>query len=128
MNAEMGFVERRKQQRLKINEGAFAAIKSDIYAVGPIRNISRDGFAFRYVGKNEEMKGSLKVDLFYVGEGWCLSDLPSKTIHNLKIDKKAADNSAALRECGVQFGKLAENQMSDLDNFIQKYTHTLRES
>ena len=52
------FIERRKWARFKVREGAFVAIKSDHYVVGPIHDISTDGFGFRYIGKRDKYRDS----------------------------------------------------------------------
>ncbi len=115
------FIERRKQDRFKVRDGAFASVKSDEDKTGPIRDISRDGFAFRYIGKEGEIYGPLEVDIFYAGSGLYVQKVRSKTISDFKIDKKAPSSSLAIRQCCVQFCELTDDQISSLDNFIQKY-------
>ncbi len=115
------FIERRKQDRLKVRSGAFVSIKSDKDKVGPIRNINRDGFAFRYIGEEGEIYGPLEVDIFYVGSDLYVQKVKSKTISDFKTDKKVSSSSFAIRQCCVQFCELTDNQISHLDNFIQKY-------
>ncbi len=58
------FIERRKQNRFKVRDDAFVSIKSDKDKIGPIRDISGDGFAFNYIGKKGEIYGPLEVDIF----------------------------------------------------------------
>jgi hypothetical protein len=115
------FIERRKQDRFKVRDGAFASIKSDHDKVGPIRDINRDGFAFMYIGKEDQISGPLEVDIFYSGSGLYMQKVKSKTISDFKIDKKAPSSSLAIRQCCVQFCELAEDQISHLEDFIQKY-------
>ncbi|MEE8432968.1 MAG: hypothetical protein V3S16_17105 [Candidatus Desulfatibia sp.] len=116
------FLERRKQDRFKVRGGAFVSIKSDHCAkIGPIQDISRDGFAFMYVNKEDQIYGPLEVDIFYSGSGIYMQKLKSKTISDFKIDKKAPSSSLAIRQCCVQFCELAEDQISHLEDFIQKY-------
>jgi hypothetical protein len=120
MNSK-NFIERRKQDRFKVRDDAFVSIKSDRDTIGPIRNISRDGFAFMYIGKEGELYGPLEVDMFYSGLGIYLQKLKSKTISDFKIDMKTPSSNLAIRQCCVQFCKLTDDQISSLDNFIQKY-------
>jgi hypothetical protein len=116
------FIERRKQDRLKVRDDAFVSIKSDYCAkTGPIRDINRDGFAFMYIGKKGEIYGPLEVDIFYAGSGLYLQKLKSKTISDFKIDKKAPSSSLAVRQCCVQFCELTDDQILLLDNFTQEY-------
>ena len=119
--AEESFIERRKQVRFKVRGGAFASIKSDKDKTGPIRDISGDGFAFSYIGEEGEIYGPLEVDIFYAGSGIYVQKLKAKTISDFKTDKKASSSSLAIRQCCAQFCELTDNQISLLDNFIQKY-------
>jgi len=114
-------IERRKQNRFRVKDGAFAAKSSEINIVGPIQNISGGGLTFRYVGKRGQIDRSLEVDLFCTGEGYCFTKLPSKTIYDFRIDKKASDSALTIRRCGVQFDELTDHQMSHIEDFIQKY-------
>ena len=115
------FIERRKQDRFKVGGGAFVSIKSDKDKVGPILDISRDGCAFMYIGEENQISGPLEVDIFYAGSGLYMQKIQSKTISDFKIYKKAPRSSLAIRQCCMQFCELAEDQISHLEDFIQKY-------
>ena len=115
------FIERRRRDRFKVRSGAFVSIKSDKDTIGPIRDISRDGFAFRYIHEEGEIYGPLEVELLNAGSGLYVQKLKSKTISDFKINKKAPSSSLAIRQCCVQFCELTDDQISSLDNFIQKY-------
>jgi len=114
------FIEKRKRDRFKVRSGAFVSIKSDTDTIGPIRDISRDGFAFRYIGKEGEICGPLEVDIFYAGSGLYVQKVQSKTISDFKTDKKASSGSLAIRQCCAQFFELTDNQISLLDYFIRQ--------
>jgi hypothetical protein len=118
---EKSFIERRKRDRFKVRGGAFVAIKSDKDKVGPIRDINRDGFTFRYIGEEGEIYGPLEVDIFYAGSSLHVQKVKSKTIADFKTEKKASSSSLAIRQCCVQFCELTDDQISSLDNFIQQY-------
>ncbi len=114
-------IDRRKQDRFKVIGGAFASIKSDHDIIGPIQDISRGGFAFRYIGQEGEIYGPLEVDIYYAGSGPCVQKLTSKTVSDFKTPKKASSSSLAIRQCSVQFCELTDDQISHLDDFIQEY-------
>ena len=118
-------IERRKQDRFKVGDGAFAAIKSDDYVVGPIQNISRGGMAFSYIGKEGQLHESLEVDIFFCGKGFYLQNVKSKTISDFNVDKKASINSLTIRQCRMQFYELTNTQISNIDNFILSYADKL---
>ena len=117
------FIERRKQDRFKVKDGAFVSIKSDhCQKTGPIRDIGIDGFAFEYISEEEEqIYGSLEVNIFDSGSGLYVQKLKAKTISDFKTVKKAPSSSLAIRQCCVQFCELTDDQISSLDNFIQEY-------
>jgi len=115
------FIDRRKQDRFKVISGAFASIKSDHDIIGPIRDISRGGFAFRYLGEEGQTYGPLEVDIFYAGSGRYVQNIKSKTISDFKTDKNPPSSALAIRQCCVQFSELTVDQISCIDNFIQQY-------
>jgi len=115
------FIDRRKQDRFKVRSGAFVSVKSDHEKIGPIRDISRGGFAFRYLGEEGQIYGPLEVDIFYAGSGRYVQNIKSKTISDFKTDKNLPSSSLAIRQCCVQFCELTDDQVSYIDNFIQKY-------
>jgi len=101
--------------------GAFVSVKSDHDKIGPIRDISRDGFAFRYLGEEGQIYGPLEVDIFFAGSGPCVQKIKSKTISDFKTGKKTSSSSLAIRQCCAQFCELTDDQISQLHNFIEKY-------
>lgn len=118
------FIERRKQDRFKVKDSAFVSIKSDhCTKIGPIRDINRDGFAFRYIGQRGQIYGPLEVDILYSGSGLYVQKIKSKAVADFKTDKNPLSNSLAIRQCCVQFYELADDQISQLFNFIEKYVN-----
>jgi len=85
MTNRTGFIERRKHKRFKVKGGAFASIQFDHYTIGPIKNISRDGLAFRYISEKEQIPISLEVDIFASGKGFLMNKIPSKRISDFNI-------------------------------------------
>jgi hypothetical protein len=117
------FIERRKWTRFKVREGAFVAIKSDHYVVGPIHDISKNGFGFRYIGKKGQIHGPLEVDIFFCGHGFYLQKVKAETISDFKIDKKVPSSYSAVRYCSAQFCELTNDQISNLENFIKNFAN-----
>ncbi len=116
------FIEKRKRDRFKIRGGAFASIKSEYDdKIGPIQDISIDGFATRYIGKEGQICGPLEVDILYSGSGLYVQKIKSKTITDFTTEDTSLHCSLEIRQCGVQFCELADDQISQLNNFIQKY-------
>jgi hypothetical protein len=121
MKDKKDFIERRRSDRFKIMDGAFAAIKSDDYIVGPIQNISKDGLTFRYLGKSGQIQTLIEADIFFSGMGFYIENLKLKCISDFRIDKKASNSSLSIRQCGMQFRELTNNQTSQINNFIQEF-------
>ena len=121
MTDKNDFIERRKIDRFKIMDGAFAAVKSDHYIVGPIQNISEDGLTLRYFGKSGQMQDLIEIDIFFCGMGFYLQNVRSKTISDFRMDKKVPDSSLTIRQCSVQFCELTDNQIYLIHNFIQNF-------
>ena len=115
-------VERRKYKRFLVQEGAYALLKNTSSKLGQIKNISRGGFAFSYIVDEGQMNELFKVDIFITETGYYLKDVPSKKISDFHIENKLPFSTFSIRQAGIQFCELNENQLSQLDNFIRDYT------
>lgn len=115
-------VERRRHKRFQAQEGAFAVARPEFTKLGQIMDISRGGLAFRYVVTGSQGNGAIEVDIFKAGDGFYLENIPIKTIWDLRVPKKLSNGSLPMRRCGMQFGELTPNQISQLEYFIQNHT------
>ena len=115
-------VERRKNRRFLAQEGAFAVIGPEFTKLGQIIDISRGGFAFRYIVTGSQENGAIEADIFLAGDGFYLEKIPIKPIWDLKVPKKFSNGSLPMRRCGVQFRDLTHHQRSQLEYFIQNHT------
>lgn len=66
------------------------------------------------------MSKSLEVDIYIGGKGFCIKKIPSKKISDFNIDKKGLQGTLKIRQCGVQFCELTDDQISNLDDFMQQ--------
>jgi hypothetical protein len=66
---------------------------------------------------------ALEVDIFLVGDGFYLEKVPIKPMSNIKLPKRFSTRSLPTRRCGVQFGVLTQNQITQLEYFIKNYTN-----
>ncbi|UCB47870.1 MAG: PilZ domain-containing protein [Deltaproteobacteria bacterium] len=114
--------ERRKNKRFLAQEGAFAVIGPEFTKLGQIMNISRGGFAFRYIVTGSQGIGAAEADIFLAGDGFYLEKIPIKPIWDLKVPKKLSNGSLPMRRCGVQFRELTRHQRAQLEYFIQNHT------
>ena len=117
-------VEKRKHHRFQVQEEAYAALYlyNGSFKKGQIQNISKGGFAFRYIDNGEQAEGSYKVDIFASNNDFYLKNLPFKTISDVYIDFENPFSTTTLWQCGGQFGEITQSQMFQLYYFIQDYT------
>lgn len=115
-------VERRKQGRFKVKQGAFAALGHLFSPVGQIVDISRGGLSFRYVAGKDQSIGSSILTILLSDAGFHFYILPFKPLWDLAIPNEFSSGSVSMRQCGGQFGDLRGDQKLDLDYFIQNYT------
>jgi hypothetical protein len=115
------WLDRRKYTRWPILTGAFVVIKYPNAKVGQIIDISIDGLAFHYVGKEKEWTGPTELSIFSGDGAFCLYRVPCKVISDLSIQGRHFD-AITRRRCAIQFGDLTPGQMSQLESFIQNHT------
>ena len=78
-------------------------------------DISMRGLSFRYDAEEEFPKGSLVLDILCVDDDFNLGKVPSRTV----ADCKAGDQE---RRRGVQFERLTNKQLSQLEFFVRTRT------
>ena len=115
-------VERRKHERLNIQNGAFVILPSHEKKVGPIVDISPDGLTFTYHTSGDGSVMATQLDIFVAGSPVHMYTIPCKTISDFEIIDKTFIGPKEMRRCGIQFGDLPKNQISQLEDFIQNFT------
>ena len=119
MDIQKNFPERRKDKRFKLKSSAFAIMNHSPKRIDKITDISKSGLAIRYF-KNGEDSNDLKVlDILKSDFSFCINDIKAKTISDVKIIDNTLIGSKEMRRCGIQFEDLSNNQISQLENFIQ---------
>lgn len=118
-------VERRKHKRFQAKNGTFAALKARGRKLWQILDISRGGLAFRYVTTAEELEESPKLDILTSDTRFSVEEIPIRNISDSEIVKEYSSSNLGLRRRSVQFGKLTDDQRSQLEYFI--HNHTLGE-
>jgi hypothetical protein len=126
--AEAGFmantkatVERRKRRRFRIQNDTFVVLRSNGTKVGALKEITMEGLSFHYVGREEPLAESAELSIFSPDNDFYLFTVPCKITSDLKLYKKHP-NSITMRRCGVKFGKLTDQQASEIEYFIQNHT------
>ncbi len=112
--------ERRQHKRFQLPKGAFVGLAPYDTKVGQIIDMSLGGLAFRYVGMEEPLHGEL--DIFLSERDFYLGRIPFKTVSDFEMDSSAASSAVTMRRTGVQYKKLTQFQISQLQYLIQNYT------
>ncbi len=113
---------KRKCPRFRAKEGSYAAIDSYYSIVGRIKDINKCGLAFQYVANGKTLTGQLTINIFRLSKEFRLKNLPFKTISDFYVDSQSPFSAIILRQCCGKFADLTDNQISQLDRFIQNYT------
>ena len=111
--------EQREYKRFRVPKDAFAALGPDYIKVGQIINISMGGLAFRYLG-SEGPSNASELEIFLAGRAFYLYKLHFETVWDSLTDKKPC-SCINMKVCGLQFGDLTPQQISQLEYFIQEY-------
>ena len=90
--------------------------------MGLIKDINKCGLAFQYVANGKKLAGGLTINIFRHSKEFYLKNLPFKTISDFYVDCKSPFSTIILRQCSGKFADLTDNQISQLDRFIQNYT------
>ena len=115
-------IEKSKQKRFKAQKDTYIILVNDSTNLGQIINISKDGLAFSYIGKEEQIIGWYKGDIFLSSKRFYLKEVPFKAISDFYIDTKTPYSRVLMKQCGGQFGELTNQQRSRLDHFIANHT------
>ena len=116
------FPERRKHQRYRTNDGAFAAVSPNSYKLGQIVNISRGGLAFQYIETKTKPTHSEERYIFLSSKGYYVREIPFKQISDKPIPNANPYSTLNMRQCAIQFGEMNMEQMIYLDNYILNNT------
>ena len=129
---------RRTHRRFKVKDGTFAVLFQDSSKLAEIIDISMTGFAFRYSDsafidndrdgraflyqdRQQQLDHLSSFDIFLVDSGIYLDRIPCKIVSHIEIDG-LAPNSIPMKRCGIAFEKLLPEQISDLEYFIRNCT------
>ncbi|MBW2566675.1 MAG: PilZ domain-containing protein [Deltaproteobacteria bacterium] len=119
MKKTNGQVERRKYIRFKV-KGAYVILRPYDKKLGTIVDISVHGLTCDYFCGEDPSTKSTTLDIFTNGD-FRLFGVPCRTISDFETLKTPLP-SVRKRRCGVEFGDLTQSQISQLEDFIEKYT------
>ncbi len=128
MTIKSNIIERRKQHRFKVKEGAFAEFhkprffklgKSRMVKSAPIINISIEGLAFEYTDGDMWSPEFNELSISKTADDIQIEKVPFKAISDFLTSRPS--DSMFIRRCGVKFGDLTPTQKDQLHRFIQIY-------
>ena len=122
MNNTEKTVEKRKYNRFKTREDIYVAVVNDSTKVGQIMNISPGGLAISYIGESAQIVDWHKMDIFLGRNRFYLKEIPFKIISDFSIKNKNPFSTVFMRQCSGQFGRLTQEQKSQLDHLIANHT------
>jgi hypothetical protein len=114
-------IERRSNERYQVRQGVYALLKNGSSRLGQIINISTGGLAFMYIKHEEPFGEPVEVDIFISGDGYFMKGIPCKRISDIHIDNYVPFSTFEMRQLGIQFGEMSQEQASRLDALIKKY-------
>jgi c-di-GMP-binding flagellar brake protein YcgR len=109
-------VERRKEKRLKVEEGAFVFFGSKPTMSGKITDISRNGLGFSYLASKRRTNASINLTLISIPHSFRFESLAAVTVTDFKIP---GGDFASERRCGVRFDQLNEDQKAEIEEFAK---------
>jgi hypothetical protein len=118
MNNQKSSPERRKDKRYNLQGGTFAALPSN-YLVGQVKNISRRGLAFTYIDLGNQTVNRPVMEIFSKENEFYLREVPFKIVSKTEVRDHISFSSIRMKQIGGEFVDLTENQISQLDYFLQ---------
>jgi hypothetical protein len=116
------FTERRQHERARVQSIVVGILNSDeIVATGLINDISLGGVNFTHeLGATPDATSVHSIDL--IADSNYLNNIPCEFAWNSKVERKPYSSSKNLRQSGIQFVKLAPDQIFLLRRLINRCT------
>jgi hypothetical protein len=122
--------DKRKDERFLVGEEVIVALRNRSSRVGRVKDISMGGLSFEHIYDEDLEQDPSKSDVSVWVDNYSMADIPCRVIYDIPISEPPEYDFLSVhfrtRRCGVQFGKLTENQETQL-NFLLK-THTKRKA
>lgn len=109
--------DRRKRNRYRLQQGAYAAFTPHFIKLGPIVNISLCGLACHYFIDRDQWEASPEPFVSLRNNSFIVKELPVTVVCNFEMDMEES-HYLKMMYCGVKFGQLSFEQFKALDDFI----------
>jgi hypothetical protein len=114
-------VERRKNKRFRVEQGAYAVCKTSYTGTGRLIDISLDGLRFNFSSVQEPSMAPTELVINASHGRFRLFGIPCKPIWHF-ITIEVPTTCLHLMQCGMEFGRLTPQQASKVEYFIQNHT------
>jgi hypothetical protein len=118
---EKGLFNKRKHKRYLAQNRSYVETKESS-KVGQILDISAGGLAFKYIDMGDRPKESIDLDILVKDNGFHLENIAFMIVSDIKLNGEYAFSSTKMRRCGGLFRQLNQNQVFQLEYFIQNHT------
>lgn len=119
--------ERREKERRQPKATTFVALRPDFVKLGKLLDISSSGLCFEYIAKGDVVPGSddLEMDMFISGNGYYLPNVSCRLVYDVRTRQEMTFMvGMEYRRCGLQFARLSEKQMDQLEHYLMHHTTT----
>ena len=114
-------VERRKNRRVLLNGRADAVLFGPDFTKGvQIVDVGSGGLGFRYVDGQKTVDGPLELDILWDHMDIFLLNLKVKSVSDFQVANEFLLGVIPIRRCGVEFVNLTLDQISQLENLLEK--------
>ena len=110
-------VDRRRNQRFRIESGALVIFSRDAVTLGQTVDMSMGGLAFSYVGQGELPRRSCIIEILLADDGFYLNNIGFETMWDLKT-RTLPFSSMTMRRRGVKFIGLTGDQETQLETIF----------
>jgi len=114
--------DRRKYNRFKIEDGAYAIISHDVSRLGHIIDISKKGISFSYLGSDTIEQNEIDIDIFMYHHNYYLDKVPSKVVSNFRITNDSLFNFVTLMRCCLEFKDMPEDKQAEVEYLIKTFS------
>ena len=121
----MATIERRAIVRLQPKQMTYVAVRPDFNQLGRLLNISINGLGFQYIAEGDPGGGTtfFDIDLFINKSSFYLQKIPCERIYDIAITtEQVFPKRLSIRRCGVQYGKLSDEQVDLLNYYLLNFT------
>ena len=122
MSNSIKLCDRRNHIRYWAQSGSVAIPRASSAKIGRIIDISRKGLAVRYKGEKNWLNGASQIDIMLVDDNYYLSKVSAKIVSDYECTFYASGRMREEKRCGLQFRNLSKYQLTEIDQFLQKFT------